>query len=184
MDEDQIRKDAAEIIWDAVQSLPSSEPYFDFDGLFVRAVYLGSVLSIIPSGKYYTPWANSNVDDCELCEGTGRGPLMQCPYCEGLGERDYFEYNPQLGLMPCHTCHGTGELHDACPDCCGLGSREAHLDEVMSQALEEEAEKFDCTVGAGEGDPTDLFLYQFICREEECDELLQGTGTAFREVAL
>lgn len=59
----------------------------------ILQVYLGSCFSILPSGKYYTPFANSNVDLCKLCGGTGRGPLITCPYCEGLGERDYFEYN-------------------------------------------------------------------------------------------
>lgn len=29
------------------------------------SVYLGSVMSLMPSGKYYTPWANSNVTESE-----------------------------------------------------------------------------------------------------------------------
>lgn len=32
------------------------------DGEMIGSCYLGSVLSLAPSGKYYTPWAHGNVD--------------------------------------------------------------------------------------------------------------------------
>jgi hypothetical protein len=41
-------------------------------GLQVRRLYLGSVLSLTPSGKFYTPFACSNVDACKTCKGTTR----------------------------------------------------------------------------------------------------------------
>ena len=31
----------------------------------MRVVYVGSVLNLLPSGKYYTPWACSNVTEEE-----------------------------------------------------------------------------------------------------------------------
>lgn len=33
-----------------------------------RTVYLGTVFALMPSGKYYTPWANSNVTEDEASE--------------------------------------------------------------------------------------------------------------------
>jgi hypothetical protein len=54
------------IIADAVKAEPVEiEP-----GMFHVSVYIGSVLSIYPSGKYYTPFANSNVEVCEECART------------------------------------------------------------------------------------------------------------------
>ena len=32
-----------------------------------RRVYLGTILSLTPSGKVYTPYANSNVNTCREC---------------------------------------------------------------------------------------------------------------------
>ena len=32
-----------------------------------RSVYLGSIFALTPSGKFYTPWANSNVTICQAC---------------------------------------------------------------------------------------------------------------------
>lgn len=100
MNEQNIQNLAAEIVWDAVQELPGAEEGEDEFGNRILHVYLGSCFSILPSGKYYTPFANSNVDLCELRGGTGRGPLITCPYCEGLGERDYFEYNDEISRQP------------------------------------------------------------------------------------
>lgn len=36
-----------------------------------RSVYLGSILSLSPSGKVYMPWACSNVMGCDTCKGSG-----------------------------------------------------------------------------------------------------------------
>jgi len=41
----------------------------------VRRVYLGSVLNLCPSGKFYMPWACSNVMGCAQCGGTGSLPI-------------------------------------------------------------------------------------------------------------
>ena len=32
-----------------------------------RSVYLGTIMALTPSGKVYTPWANSNVNICQAC---------------------------------------------------------------------------------------------------------------------
>jgi hypothetical protein len=35
------------------------------DGVPFKSIYVGSILNLTPSGKYYTPWANSNVTERE-----------------------------------------------------------------------------------------------------------------------
>ncbi len=39
--------------------------YDDEDGNLVGSVFLGTVFALYPSGKYYTPWACSNVTEDE-----------------------------------------------------------------------------------------------------------------------
>jgi len=33
-----------------------------------RLVYLGTIMTLTPSGKYYTPFAHSNVEVCDACQ--------------------------------------------------------------------------------------------------------------------
>ena len=86
-----------------------------------RSLYIGKVFDIYPSGKYYTPFASSNLEPCPVCEGTGQYNGSECQYCDGYG------------------------------------SREALLDEVFHQKLENELQKYGIFLTSGEGDPTDVF---------------------------
>lgn len=57
-----------------------------------RRIFIGTVFALCPSGKYYTPWASSNVDPCPKCEGSGvldRSPWLwpRCQPCQGDGWR-------------------------------------------------------------------------------------------------
>jgi len=54
------------------------------EGRRVRSIYLGTVMSLAPSGKYYTLWA-SNLSLCPECKGEG------CKYCGGVGSREGWE---------------------------------------------------------------------------------------------
>jgi len=54
-----------------------ADPYVE-DGYVVQATYLGGI-SFFPSGKFYTPWANSNVERCPKCKGSG------CWNCVNVG---------------------------------------------------------------------------------------------------
>jgi hypothetical protein len=47
------------------------EDDFENPGSQVRQTYLGTVFNLTPSGKYYLPFACSNVSPCESCHGTG-----------------------------------------------------------------------------------------------------------------
>lgn len=63
-------------------------PWHILEGDIVGRSFLGTVMTLMPSGKYYTSWASNNVAPCPRCKGTGlRGPLFEeyCTLCEGLG---------------------------------------------------------------------------------------------------
>ena len=47
-------------------------------------IYLGTVFSLAPSGKYYTPFL-SDLSTCPKCGGVG------CEYCGELGSREAYE---------------------------------------------------------------------------------------------
>ena len=51
---DAVKEDMAKADWELVE-----------DNLRKRLVYLGSCFNVMPSGKYYMPWACSNVTDEE-----------------------------------------------------------------------------------------------------------------------
>ena len=56
------------IQWNKVEAALKAEPWQEVgDGEFgqVRSIYIGTVFSWYPSGKFYTPFANSNVTEEE-----------------------------------------------------------------------------------------------------------------------
>jgi len=58
-----------------VRELLDSEDWESDDALGgdqVRRLYLGTVFQLTPSGKYYMPFACSNVMGCATCHGTGK----------------------------------------------------------------------------------------------------------------
>ena len=119
----------------------------------VRRVYLGTVFSLTPSGKFYMPFACSNVTPCEHCHGHGifpahrsrrvakrrasRAARIRARYearlCDGHGVSDA----GRLWLAR-HRNTWQGATGPSCTYCGGLGSREAHYDEIW-QVLAEKA---------------------------------------------
>jgi hypothetical protein len=47
------------------ESLKEADVQRDIDGDLIRLVFLGTVFALYPSGKFYTPWACSNVEKWE-----------------------------------------------------------------------------------------------------------------------
>ena len=47
------------------KELEASELFEDEEGNKYQSIYLGSVYSVMPSGKFYMPFAHSNLDVCE-----------------------------------------------------------------------------------------------------------------------
>ena len=88
----EVVQDAKQLIRAYAPDLDTAEVQSMGDGdRQCKSVYLGSVLSLSPSGKYYMPWASSNVDACPRCKGSGNGKEHNsCSYCEGLGSREAY----------------------------------------------------------------------------------------------
>lgn len=135
----------------------------------IRSIYLGSLIN--PSGKYYLPFACSNVEGCPRCHGTGKTSIPhRCNFCGGTGAREY-PMNAERkgkGLFSCHVCDGKGKVNPECTWCAGMGSREAHLDELFWERMDKEAEALGYFIMSGEGAPCDSFLAE--CREKEEEE--------------
>jgi hypothetical protein len=152
----------------------------------IGSSYLGSILSISPSGKYYLPFACGNVDECSRCHGSGQGKIIPCQYCHGSGRRsletmanDMHEtlcqikanirqrspecaIDEQTNTIECWVCNGSGQTHETCAYCGGLGSREAYEDQVWNETLDECATRHGGSIESGEGDPTDVFFTLWV----------------------
>ena len=83
--------DQAKFMLEALPWEPA-DLFLDGDAILTRRIFLGTVFGLCPSGKYYMPWAYSNVDPCPKCEGSGvlnDSPWLwpTCESCEGRGWR-------------------------------------------------------------------------------------------------
>jgi hypothetical protein len=180
--------------WGAIkaEALSGLEDDEENPGTRVGRSYLGTVFSLAPSGKYYTPFANSNVDPCPRCRGTGhaRNPVA-CGWCGGSGHRSVAalakargehveatmkfleetssKVNGATMTFPCFVCEG-GLVPVECSWCRGLGSREAYLDQEWYEALDQVAGEHGLYIESGEGDPCDLLATISVEADEEGDE--------------
>lgn len=155
------------------------QPDWDNPDQEMRSVYLGRM--IWPSGKYYTPYANSNVDPCPDCKGEGtlKNPnadrklyhywrmadtSLRIACMETYGPA----YEQKWPDVLCAAALFTHESKQYCADtitcnrCGGIGSEEAYLDETW-WTLADQIEEF--SVECGEGDPTDVFATQYRDKE-------------------
>jgi len=161
--------------WGAIkaEALSGLEDDEENPGTRVGRSYLGTVFSLAPSGKYYTPFANSNVDPCPRCRGTGhaRNPVA-CGWCGGSGHRSVAALAKARGehveatmTFPCFVCEG-GLVPVECSWCRGLGSREAYLDQEWYEALDQVADGHGMYIESCEGDPCDLFAVVSVETDE------------------
>ena len=87
----EIRRQAKQQVQDAIAeyaafvaaNAATLDDYKDEDGYVM--VFVGTVFFLTPSGKYYLPWASSNVEPCSRCKGEG------CDFCGQLGSREAYE---------------------------------------------------------------------------------------------
>ena len=166
---------------DVRAELDAEEWEDDSDGYCqTRRIYIGTVFSLVPSGKYYTPWANSNVDACPCCHGKGTLPGHKSARIRKRNQKRY-ENMLRLGFKNGRAYsirHSAvrNAAHDrwqkVCSVCGGLGSKEAHEDEMWYDQAEEELSSINCSLESGDGDPCDLFITECrdIQEEEEDDE--------------
>lgn len=146
------------------------------EGELFGAYYLGSVIKLYPSGKYYTPWANSNVEPCQHCVDGKLEYSVPCAICEGQGYRvvteelreSYPFWNQfQVGhKFDCQMCDATGKVLKTCPWCEGFFSEEAYRDDLFHHALCDAAEKRGGFITNGEGSSTDVFFGILLTEKE------------------
>ena len=111
--------------------LNGEEPEFDEENeIWTKHIYIGSVMSLLPSGKYYMPFACSNVEICEVCK---RAQYVPCTEDDPCKHEDDSE--------------DTEEYHcEACKDA------------RWFEQAEKELSSIDAYMFSGECDATDLFI--------------------------
>ena len=187
MDTDvMIIKEAKEIIESAMQQIENEESYMDIDGNILKSVFIGTCFNIMPSGKYYQPFACSNVEKCSKCDGKGEitNPnadmalyeeyrYKEQKWIEFMRDNDTWyhsltdEQKKQIDEI-----RKMEEYYDEkieCPVCHGVGSEEAYKDQVMQKALEDFADKYCAFMHSGEGDPCDMFVSIVVDEDEDME---------------
>jgi hypothetical protein len=180
------------IDWEDIkQEMKSAEwqESFDDPDRLEKHVFLGTVFALYPSGKYYMPFACSNLEPCETCNGNGTitnensDPeklvalyTIERQLCKFVLDN----YGPHFdGKWPKKLEKALRLLREelanaepkiTCPTCEGVGSEEAYLDECYREQLEQEAEEHGFYICSGEGDPCDIFAGVSAEREEVTNE--------------
>jgi hypothetical protein len=80
------RRSKMEVYWDVVKEEMSKEKWEPDpwnDDIPCRRIFLGTVFDLTPSGKYYMPWACSNVEICDNCVKTEHAPCSEEYPCSG-----------------------------------------------------------------------------------------------------
>lgn len=144
--------------WDRIKSHCLNNTQEDRDNeQTVGSCLIGSLLDV-PSGKFYTPFANSNVDPCPHCGGQGtmknlNGDLFKNQELKALSKRLTRFLIVKYGSFQ-NWPDGSMAIRDIisleaeqtkpqldCPFCGGIGSEEAAWDELWHEALAEVADE-------------------------------------------
>ena len=93
MTQREIQEMAKDVVKAGRDQIEGAEALHDMEGNKVQSVFLGTVLDLMPSGKFYLPFACSNVEPCPRCKGTGKHSIypQSCDLCQGMGSREVFE---------------------------------------------------------------------------------------------
>ena len=168
--------------WEKIKSHCESETHVNENGDREGSCLIGGLLSV-PSGKYYQPFACSNVDPCPHCEGIGKVVNLNGNEAEYdrlkvlstsvtqflIAKYGTFGTWPPGSLAFRDSIYVEAERNKPtheCPFCGGIGSEEAAWDELWLEALAEVAEEnggwidyeddqFFCMIVEGEDDPED-----------------------------
>ena len=138
------------------------------DTIECRWLYIGSVFHLYPSGKYYLPFACSNVELCPACNGSGNDTSISSFIA---GARRAIRYTITRTYHTVQRRAWSLRVYRnlfrwrVCPACGGLGSMEAWHDQLWREQAELDLESIDCCLECGEGDPCDLFIVEYRGRE-------------------
>ena len=170
------------------EALSNVEEREDGDGLF-GMTFIGTVFNLIPSGKYYTPWAASNVELCPKCGGEKqikRRRANEVRHTELVNQQRLLRLEAIALYGAFSEGRWTPEVIEqiesldkeiqstaptrTCPMCGGVGSREAYLDSLFEEALNEVAEDNGMWITSGEGDLCDMFAGINVEEDEESQQ--------------
>lgn len=165
----------------------------DEDGNPQVSAYVGNVCTITPSGKYYTAFAASNVDTCELCAGTGKIPNPNYdPDIFAMAEECQIDLSARLTKCRCNdeyvdlytnlniafTAVVLAKRKTAktmvCPHCGGHGSRDVYLDEVFWAEVDQLCAANNVIITNGEGSATDVFITRHVEQNEVMNADIDG----------
>ena len=165
----------------------------DEDGNSQVSAYVGDYCTITPSGKYYTAFAASNVDTCELCAGTGRIPNPNYdPDIFAMAEKCQIDLSARLTKCRCNdeyvdlytnlniafTAVVLAKRKTAktmvCPHCGGHGSRDVYLDEVFWDGVDRLCAANNVIITNGEGSATDVFITRHVEQNEVMNADIDG----------
>lgn len=178
--------------WDNIVVAMESEEWEDNpDGdMQCRRIYLGTLIN--PSGKYYLPFACSNLNPCPQCGGRGKIRKAKARLLKKLtnaskrrrekhdGDKSFWKlpFEERKRLLSIGSTNRyvlknefrLAVMEPTCERCGGSGSHEAHDDEIFWELLEEEAGVYDYSIESGEGDPCDTFVCEYRDKPEEDEE--------------
>jgi Archaea-specific RecJ-like exonuclease, contains DnaJ-type Zn finger domain len=180
--------------WNSIVINAKNNQYQDDDNedCMIGSCCLGSMIN--PSGKFYMPFAYSNLDSCKSCNGTGINSrkVESCHICNGTGKRYLKDcekfpailewikkdsipvYDDFMGkYFICNLCQGKRYNSTTCKQCGGLGSNEAYNDQEFFSALDDIAEKHGGYITSGEGDPCDTYFCMSIDKDELESETIE-----------
>ena len=152
-----------------LKNISEAEVYEDEEGNKIQTIYLGDIRSITPSGKVYMPFACSNLTPCPRCKGTTQienKHYKKKKWMKVHNKREVLlfnairQYGPyanwptkiqqQRNKLLKQNNHWVQWL--ICPECLGLGSLEARLDQDFWEQLESELDTIEAWHHSSEGD--------------------------------
>lgn len=153
--------------------LDASEIFEDEEENRYQSIYLGSSYNVMPSGKYYLPFAHSNLNICEKCDGSGqidnpKGKTKSYNRAERqikilikkLSDT-YWNmpegYRNRLDLLRKRKAYYKPYIQ--CPICGGCGFPEAYQDELWTTRAEKELESINAYLHY---DVDDIFINRYI----------------------
>ena len=149
------------------QLLDDADIYEDENENKFQTIYLGSILDLTPSGKFYTIFARSNLNPCTKCNGEG---VIRNKH----GKRKKYENTRKKRTQLLRTYKITQHNKNkekklwkqenqwkqtkTCPERDGLGSLEARLDRDWWEQLEIELNEINAWAHESNDDGCDILI--------------------------
>lgn len=164
-------KEGRALVERALNGLELTDDITD-DGERVESAYLGMIMDIMPSGKYYQPFACGNVTPCPHCKGESTIPnpnasRKQVAKYSRLRHRAWINRQFPRAARYAERVNARMDAIE-CPHCRGVGSIEAWRDAEFTRGMEEYAQEHGCWIESGEGDPCDMFVRRVIPTPSGC----------------